>query len=341
MTKNPPLIPPSRQALYVHLASLGLAAVVCVLGLFSGVLPGLLAVCASFLLTQLLMRVPLGRRGRLPGWLAAGLVMLMPLAGVALLSMNARGYTIIAFSQYEALLQHLATTILEIREKLPEDLAKHLPEGTAAVQEWLALQLRAQSGLLAGLGRVWLHGTLLAYVGMIIGALVAIRVATPQPRPLVRAIRERAGHFIEAFRQIVAAQFWIAAFNTALTAIFLLVVLPLFDVEMPYAYSLIALTFVLGLLPIVGNLIVNAVLTLVGVSVSALVGLACLVFLVAIHKFEYFINAKVVGSRTSTAVWELLAVMFVFETVFGVAGLVAAPLYYAYVKRELIAAGLV
>lgn len=341
MAKNPPLFNPSRQALYVHLASLFLAAVVCVLGLFSGVLPGLLAVCASFLLTRQLMRVPMGRSRTLPAWLAATLVMVLPIVGLVLLSLNARGYTVIAFDQYEALLQHLATTILEIRQKLPADLARHLPEGTVAVQEWLAQQLRAQAGMLATLGRVWLHGSLLAYVGMIVGALVAIRVPPAAPKPLSAAIAQRARHFIAAFRQIVAAQFWIAAFNTLLTAAFLLIALPAFKVQMPYAYSLIALTFVLGLLPIVGNLIVNAVLTLVGVSVSALVGLACLVFLVAIHKFEYFINAKVVGSRTATAVWELLAVMFVFETIFGVTGLVAAPLYYAYVKRELMAADLV
>ena len=70
-------------------------------------------------------------------------------------------------------------------------------------------------------------------------------------------------------------------------------------------------------------------------------GLACLLFLVAIHKFEYVINAKVVGKRTNTAAWELLSVMFIGEAIFGVAGLVAAPLYYAYVKRELLDAGLI
>jgi predicted PurR-regulated permease PerM len=80
------------------------------------------------------------------------------------------------------------------------------------------------------------------------------------------------------------------------------------------------------------------VLTLVGLSVSPTVALACLVFLVAIHKAEYFINAKVIGHRTHMGVWELLAVMFVMEAVFGPPGLVAAPLFYAYLKKELQAA---
>ena len=47
------------------------------------------------------------------------------------------------------------------------------------------------------------------------------------------------------------------------------------------------------------------------------------------------------GQRTHMGVWELLSVMFVAEAVFGAAGLVAAPLFYAYLKKELFAARLV
>jgi len=85
----------------------------------------------------------------------------------------------------------------------------------------------------------------------------------------------------------------------------------------------------------------NAVITVVGLSVSPIVGLSCLAFLILIHKAEYVINAKVVGHRTQMSVWELLTAMFVAEAVFGPAGLVAAPLFYAYLKKELHAVGLV
>ena len=96
-----------------------------------------------------------------------------------------------------------------------------------------------------------------------------------------------------------------------------------------------------GLVPIVGNLLCNTVITIVGLSVSPLAAAACLGFLILIHKAEYVINARVVGQRTHMAVWELLTVMFVAEAVFGPAGLVAAPLFYAYLKKELIAARLI
>ena len=88
-------------------------------------------------------------------------------------------------------------------------------------------------------------------------------------------------------------------------------------------------------MPIVGNLVCNVVITIVGLSVSPLAAAACLGFLILIHKAEYVINAKVVGRRTHMGVWELLSVMFVAEAVFGPAGLVAAPLCYAYLKKEL------
>jgi hypothetical protein len=102
-----------------------------------------------------------------------------------------------------------------------------------------------------------------------------------------------------------------------------------------------ALSVAAGLIPIVGNLICNSVMAIAGVSVSASVGLACLIFLIAIHKTEYVINAKILGKQTNTAAWELLTVMFIGEAVFGLPGLVAAPLYYAYSKKELQAARLV
>src|SRR2546427_615899 len=89
-----------------------------------------------------------------------------------------------------------------------------------------------------------------------------------------------------AFRQIVAAQFWIAAFNTFLTAIFLLGVLPHWNLTLPYTPALITLTFIAGLVPIVGNLLCNAVITIVGLSVSPVAAAACLGFLILIHKAD-------------------------------------------------------
>ena len=99
------------------------------------------------------------------------------------------------------------------------------------------------------------------------------------------------------------------------------------------------MTFVAGLIPVFGNLISNVVVVVVSLSVSPFVALGSLVYLVAIHKLEYFLNARFVGTRIEARAWELLLAMLLMEAVFGVAGLIAAPIYYAYLKDELTAKG--
>ena len=59
----------------------------------------------------------------------------------------------------------------------------------------------------------------------------------------------------------------------------------------------------------------------------------------AIHKLEYLLNAHIVGGSIGTKAFELLAMMLLFEAIFGLAGLVMAPIVYAYAKAELRAAG--
>jgi predicted PurR-regulated permease PerM len=343
--------PPSRALVA---ASYLLIAGALLLVMWHGLLPGLLCICIGFLGARWIARVldAALRRARpntaapsagtsLARSIAAALVMLAPIGLLIIAFSEAREFVLNAPEQYQELLDYIARTILELRLKLPPDIGTYLPEGAAEVQRIVAGYLRAQAGALALTGRAWLAGLLFAYVGLIVGALAAVARPPATGRPLTELLKQRITLFGEAFGQIVAGQFWIAAFNTFLTSAFLLFVLPLWKLELPYAPALITLTFVAGLVPIVGNLVCNTVITLVGLSVSPFAAAACLVFLILIHKAEYLINAKVIGSRTHMAVWELLVVMFVAEAVFGPAGLVAAPLFYAYLKKELQAARLV
>ena len=352
MSKRPPELaaaaPAAGATRNVVLASYLLMGGALLLVLWQHLLPGLVCVCLGFLATRRfarligswLARLKLPRDG-LARALAALLVLLAPIGLLALGLSQAREYIVDAPDQYRELLDFIARTVLELRLKLPPDIAAYLPEGAAEAQRMVANYLRAQAGSLALAGRAWLNALLFAYVGLIVGGLAAVARPSDARRALAVQLHRRVTLFGEAFRQIVAAQFWIAAFNTVLTAVFLLFLLPLWELHLPYTPALITLTFLAGLVPIVGNLVCNTVLTLVGLSVSPIAAAACLVFLILIHKAEYAINAKVVGARTQMAVWELLTVMFVAEAVFGPAGLVAAPLFYAYLKKELQAEQLV
>jgi predicted PurR-regulated permease PerM len=151
----------------------------------------------------------------------------------------------------------------------------------------------------------------------------------------------RCARLAEAFHNIVFAQVKISALNTVLTAIFLLVVLPLLGVQLPLAKTLILVSFIAGLLPVIGNLISNTIITVVALSVSLGTGIAALAFLICIHKLEYFLNARIVGTQIRARAWELLVAMLVMEAAFGLAGVIAAPIFYAYLKSELEAAKLV
>ena len=304
-------------------------------------LPGVLGACLGYwLLSFALAQWPPRWKRHIP---YARITVVAALVLVPLLIMIAFGFYIKGSTgnnavQYKDLVSLLAQTVLDLKHKLPAGVVVHLPQNTEEIQAVIADWIRSQFGAIAHTGQVWVGGVFRAYVGLVIGALIAASERAVLPGPLLIEIYARFSKLFMAFKQIVAAQFWIALFNATLTTVFLFAIMPLFATALPYSYALVALTFFAGLIPIVGNLLCNAVLTLVGVSVSPAVGLACLVFLILIHKTEYFINAKVVGKSTQTSAWELLTAMFLLEALFGAVGLVAAPLFYAYLKIELKAA---
>jgi predicted PurR-regulated permease PerM len=172
---------------------------------------------------------------------------------------------------------------------------------------------------------------------------VAISVASNHAHklPLTVALVTRASRFADAFRRIVFAQVKISFINTVFTGIYLVIALPLFHVHLPLTKTLVLLSFVVGLLPVIGNLISNTAIFVISLSVGLPVAIASLVFLVLIHKLEYFLNARIIGGEIEAKAWELLLAMLVMEATFGLSGVLAAPIFYAYIKRELIIARLV
>ena len=116
-------------------------------------------------------------------------------------------------------------------------------------------------------------------------------------RPLAYAVSVQAERLGDAFRRVVFAQVRISLINTAFTAIYLAVVLPLFGIHLPLTKTMIAITFIAGLLPVIGNLISNTVIVIVSLAYSPYIAIASLMYLVVIHKLEYFLNARIIGSR--------------------------------------------
>lgn len=52
-------------------------------------------------------------------------------------------------------------------------------------------------------------------------------------------------------------------------------------------------------------------------------------------------NARIVGHQVQATAWELLSAMLFMEAAFGVVGLVAAPVVYAWLKAEIKEQGMI
>jgi predicted PurR-regulated permease PerM len=143
-------------------------------------------------------------------------------------------------------------------------------------------------------------------------------------------ISTRFRDFYHSFATVMGAQITISLINTALTGIFLIAV------QLPHAPLLIAMTFLCGLVPIVGNLVSNTIITFVALSVSLKLAAAALIFLVVVHKLEYFLNSKIIGQRIRNPVWLTLIALVIGERLMGIPGLVLAPVVLNYVRVEMM-----
>lgn len=309
------------------------------LGLLASVLAGLLVYQLVHLITPGLdRRLGTRRAGKIiaVALLAAAVIAAIAGALLRLVSLLSGGS-----ENVQALLHKMAEVVETARSHLPAWAFNWIPADPDEMKDAASEWLREHATQLRSIGRdVWL--TLVhALIGMVIGGMVAVsREVGPTERgPLVEALTRRVSLLASAFRSVVFAQVRISALNTALTGVYLLLIVPWLDVKLPLTKTMLAVTFIVGLLPVIGNLISNTVIVMVSLSVSPLVALSSLLFLVVIHKLEYFVNARVMGAHIHARAWELLAAMVFMDAAFGIAGVVAAPIYYAYLKNELSAKG--
>jgi len=329
---------------YPRLASYLLAAGALLLILHAGLLAALYAgllVYALVHMTAPMLSSRLSSQG-------ARLVSVSVLGSLIVLLLVLTGWAILSFFMSEAgslpvLLKKMADLIEESRHQIPAWLAAYLPQSAEALQQTLTDWMRSHAAQAKSLGEQTGRTLVQLLIGMVIGAMAALYDTTRVHHflPLACALHQRVATLHQAFRQIVFAQVRIAAINAVFTGIFLAVLLPLAGIHLPFVKTMILITFIAGLLPVVGNLISNTVIVVIGLSHSLSTALLALLFLVTIHKLEYFLNARIVGAQINARAWEILAAMLVMEAVFGIPGVIAAPVYYAYLKSELSRAALV
>ncbi len=305
------------------------------------------ALFAGLLVYALVQALVPGLERHMPGtrahWLVVALLVVAVVGAIIAITIAAIAFFNSEHGNPAVLFERVAPVLDRARAQLPSWIVAYLPASPddirVAALEWM----REHTAQLQGVGKHAIRILVHVIIGIAVGSMIALFKARNLPinGPLASALRDRASNLVIAFRDVVFAQVKISAVNTVLTGIFLLVVLPLFNVYLPLAKTLVVATFMFGLLPVVGNLITNTLIFVMGLSISPLVAVAALGYLIVIHKLEYFLNARIIGGQISARAWELLIAMLFMEAIFGAPGLIAAPIYYAYLKRELKTARLI
>lgn len=146
---------------------------------------------------------------------------------------------------------------------------------------------------------------------------------------LGREFDDRVEVFMLGFEKILGAQVVISIINTGITAIFILAA------GIPNVHFLTLATFIFGVIPIVGNIVSNAIIVGTALTVSAHKAAVAMIFLVVSHKAQYLLSGQILGSRINTPVWQILAGLLIGEAVMGVPGMILAPAMIHYMREEL------
>jgi len=171
-------------------------------------------------------------------------------------------------------------------------------------------------------------------LSIVIAVLCFMRGAAPRYLDnLNDALRQelyvRVRIFMESFEKVFGAQVLIAGINACLTGIFIV------SVGIPHASFLVPATFLLGMAPVIGNLISNTIIVAAALGISVGRGLAALIFLVVIHKLEYILNSRIMGKKLDAPMWQTLLAILLGETMMGIPGILLAPTVLHYLKTEM------
>lgn len=236
------------------------------------------------------------------------------------------------------LLTQIIFIIDQLQQLLPYSIAKYLPESAHAIQTFLLETAKTYAPQLQLMGIHTLRGVGYVVIGGVIGGILALQLPhnpLTHQKPLTQYFRQKFDELVAGFSDVFFAQVKISAINTILTSVYLLGILPAIGHPLPMPYTVVLITFVAGLFPVVGNLVSNVVIVVLSLTHGLIISIASLAWLVSIHKLEYFLNAQIIGNKIRATAWELLLFMLILESTFGIAGLISAPIIYAQIKRIL------
>ncbi|MDD5686491.1 MAG: AI-2E family transporter [Elusimicrobia bacterium] len=146
---------------------------------------------------------------------------------------------------------------------------------------------------------------------------------------LFNFLNEKVGIFYLFFKKIMGGQVIISCINTIITLGIVMIL------NLPHKITLVCLVFVCGLFPIIGNLISNTILSVTAlISQGVVPCIICLIFLIGIHKLEYFLNSRIVGRIAKLPMSVTLLALLISEVMFGIWGILVAIPLFLFIKNE-------
>ena len=235
-------------------------------------------------------------------------------------------------------LPEIASTAIPVFVKYATERGIELPFTDIESLKSLALESVQQTAVyLGGYAKVATKEFVFVIVGVVVAVSIFINPKldfdqTPRPLNLYSLhcarISELFRSFYENFEKVMSAQVIISGINTALTSAFV------YATSLPYATVVIVLTFLCGLLPVVGNILSNTIIVGIALTISPKFAGGALLFLIAIHKLEYFLNSKIIGGRIRHPMWLTLLALLFGERLLGITGIILAPVVLSFVKVQ-------
>lgn len=133
---------------------------------------------------------------------------------------------------------------------------------------------------------------------------------------IINDLRRYGQKIFSAFKNIIEVQIVVAILNTLVISI-LSFCFYLYGETLPFWYIIIPTTFVLSLIPVIGNLLINLFLLLSTIQISliaAIIGIS--IFLVA-HKLELIIIGKKIKEKINVSFILVLMSMLIGELLFN------------------------
>lgn len=196
---------------------------------------------------------------------------------------------------------------------------EHLPDTDRVVE---SAQHHAEDALhfVAALGHLFAYATIglvLAIVFRLEHEELSAFGKKLDPESLIGTIVRWFRHVADAIAVTVQLQLIVALFNTVTTLPVLLIL------GVPHVVALMILVFFSALVPVVGNLVSGAVLSLLAFQAKGWLGVAIFVGLTfVLHKVEaYWLNPRLTARHVKLPGFVLIVSLLAFEHLFGFAGL--------------------